>query len=82
MLAGVGLIVAGIGLFATARSYFDVVETFNKARARRMRAERAPTVLQRLADRSARYGPRGTVLLGRLIGAAAIVVGIVLIVRA
>lgn len=82
MVAGIALIVAGIGLFLTARPYFKVADPFNKQRAEQMRAERARGVFQRLADRNARLGARGTVGFGRLVGAAAIVVGIVLIVRA
>jgi hypothetical protein len=82
VFGGILLIAAGVGLFLTAPSYLDVADRFNKGRARDMHDRRLPRPLTRAADANARWGARGAAWFGRLVGLVAIVVGVVLLIRA
>ena len=81
MLGAILLIAAGAGLLLTARSYLDVADDFNKGRAQDARDRRMPRLVTRAADANARWGARAGVWLGCAVGVAAIVVGVVLLVR-
>jgi hypothetical protein len=79
--AGVILIAAGLGLFLTSRSYLDVAGGFNKARAKDARARQLPRTFQALFDANARWGAAAAVWLGRGLGAAALIAGVILLLR-
>ena len=81
MLGGILLIAAGLGLFLTSRSYFDVADGFNKSQAQGMNDGGAPRMLKVAARLNARWGARTVMWVGRGVGAAAIVVGIILLAR-
>jgi hypothetical protein len=81
VLTGVALIVAGAVLFLTAPTFLDVADDFNESRAKDMRARNLPRPITVLADLNARWGGRATMWLGRAVAAAAIVAGVVLLVR-
>jgi hypothetical protein len=81
VLIGVALILAGLGLLLTARTYRDEAGRFARWRLEGMQARRAQRLVIRLAELNARWGVAGTVWLGRLLGVAAIAVGVVLVIR-
>jgi hypothetical protein len=81
VLASIALILAGVGLLLTASPYRDVAGRFARWRLEVMRERRTARALVRVAEWNARWGPAGAVWLGRSLGIAAIVVGIVLLVR-
>lgn len=81
MVAGFLLIAAGIGIFVAAPAFVDVAGQFRRWRVDDMRARGSPRVLIRMADTADRWGPAMAVWFGRLVGALAVVGGLLMLVR-
>lgn len=56
MATGILLIAAGLGLFATAKAYFDVADAVNKFRAKEMQTRQVHRWFTALGEVNARWG--------------------------
>ena len=82
MVTGLALIAAGVALLLSSKAFFDEADRVNKFAAGSARESTTPRVLAWVYDLHRKYGAATTVWVGRLVAVAAIVVGVVLVVRA
>lgn len=82
MVTGLLLIAAGIGIELFAAASLSVSRSVGEAQARAGRQRGVPRFYQRVLDFNVKAGPLLGVWLGRVVGVAAIVVGIVLVIQA
>ena len=81
MLAGIVLIAAGIGILLTAADFRSVADDIERWRVNDMRRRRVRQPLVRLASVEAKWSPGVQTWLSWAIAVAAIVGGIVLLIR-
>ena len=80
MLTGILLIAAGIAIATFSGAWLSVSREFGQAQSEAGRQRGVGRIYQRLLDFNVETGPQIGAWLGRAVGAAAIVVGVVLVV--
>jgi hypothetical protein len=80
VLTGVLLIAAGIAIELTGGSFLAASRSFSEHEVQVARQRNLPRWYQKVMVFNAWFGPRSNLLVGRLVGLAAIVAGIVFLI--